>query len=161
MFGWREEEVIGNPLPTWPEHIAGESRSILQRVLGGERLTEVETHRKRKDGTVIDVLITAAPVRGSAGQVVGALGILTDITDRKKAAHEKELLRNQLYQAQKMEAVGQLAGGIAHDFNNILTAIVGSAFIASRQMDSDDPRKVYIDHIGTSAERAANLTQNL
>lgn len=62
------------------------------------------------------------------------LCVLRDISDRKKAEHEREIMLNQLSQVQKMEAVGSLAGGLAHDFNNILTGILGSSSLIEKQL---------------------------
>lgn len=109
---------------------------------------------KRKDGEAVDVLITAAAVRGSAGEIVAYRGTMRDVT----AQHR---LEEQLRHAQKMDAVGQLTGGIAHDFNNILTAIIGYGHLLQMRLDPDDPRRSYADHILASAERAAGLTQGL
>ena len=86
---------------------------------------------------------------------------LAGIMVRKKAEKEKEKLHGQLLQAQKMEAVGQLAGGIAHDFNNILTAIIGYGNLIKLQMEKDSTVSTYMKYILDSAERAAKLTQNL
>jgi two-component system cell cycle sensor histidine kinase/response regulator CckA len=60
-----------------------------------------------------------------------------------------------------MEAIGQLAGGVAHDFNNILTALIGYGNLLKMKMKEDDPLRLYVDHLLTSSERAASLTQNL
>lgn len=89
-----------------------------------------------------------------AGKPASMFGIAQDITDRKK-------LEAQLLQAQKMEAVGQLAGGIAHDFNNILTAIMGYGNILQMRMGKDSPLRPPVDNIIASAERAALLTHSL
>ena len=72
------------------------------------------------------------PLRDAAGNVTAAIEILNDITEKKR-------LENQLYQAQKMEAIGTLAGGVAHDFNNILSAIVGYTSLLQIKMRPDDP----------------------
>ncbi len=73
----------------------------------------------------------------------------------------REMMREQLLQAQKMEAVGRLAGGIAHDFNNILSAIIGYSELALLKMPKEDPLRKNVEIIHESANRAANLTQQL
>ncbi len=86
---------------------------------------------------------------------------LSGIIMRKKAEEEKEKLHDQLLQAQKMEAVGQLSGGIAHDFNNILTAIIGYGNLLKMEIEKDSTLSTYMKYILDSAERAAKLTQDL
>jgi PAS domain S-box-containing protein len=108
----------------------------------------------RKDGSVATVYSRGEVVHDEAGNPALLRGTLQDITERKK-------LEAQLLQAQKMEAVGQLAGGIAHDFNNILTAIIGYSSMVLMKMTKDDPLRQKLDNILASAGRAANLTQNL
>ena len=96
----------------------------------------------------------AVPFLNDAGEVDALLSITRDITERKA-------LEAQLFQAQKMEAVGHLAGGISHDFNNILTAIIGFASLVDMKMAADDPQRINLKHILSSAERAADLTRSL
>ncbi|MGE5892760.1 MAG: PAS domain-containing protein, partial [bacterium] len=98
--------------------------------------------------------LRAVPVKDEQGTVTGVVEVGRDITEHRK-------LEQQLRQAQKMEAIGQLAGGIAHDFNNILTAIIGYASLTQIKMTDDDPLQSNIEQIISSAERAANLTQSL
>jgi signal transduction histidine kinase len=88
-----------------------------------------EAKRLKKDGSLVDVSILAAPIIVE-GEQVGVYGIYRDITAQIKAQEEKDLLKAQLQHAQKMEAIGTLAGGIAHDFNNILAAITGYSELA-------------------------------
>jgi PAS domain S-box-containing protein len=100
-------------------------------------------------------------VRDSAGKVIFFFSFMRDIAQHKEADHERKKLESQLYQAQKMEAVGLLAGGVAHDFNNIITAITGYAHLLYMRMDVDDPLRHFSEQIIASSERAANLTQGL
>ena len=86
---------------------------------------------------------------------------LSGIIVRRQAEDERERMHAQLLQAQKMEAIGQLAGGIAHDFNNILTAMMGYAHILKTKMREDDPLRTYADHVLSLSDRAASLTQSL
>jgi PAS domain S-box-containing protein len=85
-----------------------------------------------------------------------------DVTEKRSAAQEKARLEEQLHQAQKMEAIGQLAGGIAHDFNNILGAISGYGDMILRKFGDGDPKlKRYAEMILSASERAADLTEKL
>ncbi|MEW6262881.1 MAG: PAS domain S-box protein [Thermodesulfobacteriota bacterium] len=85
----------------------------------------------------------------------------TDITDRKVAEEEKQKLQIQLYQSQKMEAVGILAGGIAHDFNNLLQAIQGYTEIMLLNISEKDPKRHNLKAIYQASERAAQLVRQL
>jgi PAS domain S-box-containing protein len=94
-------------------------------------------------------------------RVVNVISMLRDITERKESDAEKANLEAQLLQAQKMEAIGQLAGGVAHDFNNILTTIIGYGDLLRMKMEKDSPLRVYVDQILSSSQRAAQVTHSL
>jgi signal transduction histidine kinase len=85
----------------------------------------------------------------------------SEILERKLAEEENRNLEAQLFQSQKMEAVGQLAGGIAHEFNNILAAIIGYAGFLHMKMRKDDPLCAHVERITFSGQRAARLTRDL
>ena len=105
--------------------------------------------------------IRAEPVFDENNDLVGAMAIAQDITDRLKTEEEKERLESELLQAQKMEAVGRLAGGIAHDFNNLLTGILGNVSLAQINLDADSPVYSSLTEIRTASMRAAALTRQL
>jgi signal transduction histidine kinase/CheY-like chemotaxis protein len=98
--------------------------------------------------------VVSSPVFNASGEVTAAIEMVEDIT-------EKLSLESRCKQAQKMEAVGQLAGGVAHDFNNILTAIFGYSQLSLRKLQENDPVKAYVEEIMKASERAAVLTQSL
>lgn len=115
---------------------------------------DFEAVMKKKSGEKITVNITGNAVRNESGNVEAYRVILRDITRHKE-------LEEQLIQAQKMEAVGQLTGGIAHDFNNILMALMMYTETMMMKTGGEDPLRVNIEQIRKVTERAAALTKRL
>jgi two-component system, cell cycle sensor histidine kinase and response regulator CckA len=161
MFGWSKEETVGSVLPIVQAEDFEDFRANTNKILRGEMFVGVELQRRRKDGSFIDISISAAPLYGSSGEVKGIMSVASDLTQHKKLEAERSALESQLRQVQKMEAIGQLGGGVAHDFNNILSAIVGYSHLSLMQMDAGDPNRKNIEQILASADRAAVLTQRL
>ncbi|MDO8736988.1 MAG: ATP-binding protein, partial [Thermoleophilia bacterium] len=105
--------------------------------------------------------ITASPLRNADGQIIGGIEAAREVTERHQAEEEKESLRAQLLQAQKMEAVGRLAGGVAHDFNNVLGVIMGYSELAMREIPSGEPIHGHLEQIVDAARRSSDLTRQL
>ncbi|WP_074078423.1 PAS domain S-box protein [Microvirga massiliensis] len=97
LFGYTAAEVIGKPITLLiPPERHDEESMILARIRRGERLSQYETVRVRKDGTSIDISLTVSPVRGADGRIIGASKIARDITERKRAEMRRQLLVNEL-----------------------------------------------------------------
>ncbi len=150
MMGYDDRaEVIGKPVldfcaPAWKEKVRGYIRE--------GRETPYEAEGLRKDGSIIPGEMSARPARYRGRDV--RMVAIRDLTARKQ-------LEGQLRQAQKMEAVGQLAGGVAHDFNNLLTTIIASSELLALELGADPRHKESAEAIRRAAERGAELTRDL
>src|SRR5581483_3533861 len=120
-----------------------------------------EAWRVRKDGTRFWASVVIDPIRDDDGNLVGYAKVTRDITEKREAALKLEQTREQLFQAQKMEAIGQLTGGVAHDFNNLLTVIMGGADLAEGLIDENPKLKRLIGNMRHAAQRGQNLTKQL
>ncbi|HXE56661.1 MAG TPA: PAS domain S-box protein [Gemmatimonadales bacterium] len=92
LFGWAAEEVLGRPLPVVPPEREAEYARLRARVLGGDAFTGHETIRRRRDGSLVDVSISTAPLRGPDDRVRGLVAVYEDITERKRAEAERQRL---------------------------------------------------------------------
>ncbi len=123
-----------------------------QVIESGRPILDLEEHMTRPDGTRAALLTSKVPLLDARGEVVGILGVYTDITDRKR-------LEEQFRQAQKLEAVGRLAGGVAHDFNNLLTVIRGNAELLAPSFKGADA--ALLDDLILASDRATALVRQL
>lgn len=93
MFGYSAEEMIGQSISKLiPEERIGEEQDIMSKVRAGERLSHFETVRRRKDGRLIDIVVSISPVRTAGGKVVGASKVARDISETKRTARSDQLL---------------------------------------------------------------------
>ncbi|WP_017717886.1 PAS domain S-box protein [Kamptonema formosum] len=128
IFGWSSQEVKGRPLRVVPEDKLDELTGVLETVFQGEAVTGWETQRRRKDGTLIDVCISTAPLRDAKGKIAGAMGIISDITERKTLERERERLIEQLRrETEDLAALSAVtASGISTlNLEELLDALLG------------------------------------
>ena len=153
-FGKPQAEWLGKyDADVWPDDIAKRLRANDMTVLAGERVVELEEMVPTPDGKPHFWLVFKFPFHEPSGKRVLA-GMAIDTTDRKQ-------LENQLRQAQKMEAIGQLAGGVAHDFNNLLTVISGYSELLQHHLSADETLRKHAEQIKSAGDRASALTRQL
>ncbi|HEY5061409.1 MAG TPA: PAS domain S-box protein, partial [Gemmatimonadaceae bacterium] len=155
LLGWTAADVIGT---CDAQMIPGERmtayRQFRDDVLRGVPGLHAETRRLRKGGTELDVSTSMSVLRDRSGTPSGFVLVMTDVSERKR-------LEAQFRQAQKMEAVGQLAGGVAHDFNNLLTVITGYGQLLQCGLAPDSKFQSDIAEVLGASEKAAKLTRQL
>ena len=135
-------------------------RAVDTRVLTEGCSVEAEEVAMVADGLHTYVSVKA-PLLHPAGKPYGLCGISTDITERKRAEAALRQTEAELRQAQKMEAIGNLAGGVAHDFNNLLTVILGFSEFLALKLGPDHPAHHELAAIEEAGQRAVALTRQL
>ena len=161
--GYTAEEAVGRHFShfyTEEDQKKGEPERNLEIA---RRIGRVEREglRQRKDGTTFWAHVVIDAIRDETGQLIGYAKITRDISEKVEAQKALTKTREELFQAQKMEAIGQLTGGIAHDFNNLLMAIMGSLEILRKRMPDDPALRPLLDNALQGAERGAALTQRM
>jgi PAS domain S-box-containing protein len=154
LFGYTAAQVIGYPYPLVLPKEQEEFNDRLRRLSSGEVLRNLASHRRHRDGTSIDTSSSASAFYDAAGSL---LGIIFAIEDTR----ERNAVQNQLRQAQKMEAIGQLTGGLAHDFNNLLGVILGNLDLLAEKFETGDEEKELTEAAIQAALRGAELIRQL
>ena len=161
--GYRPQEIIGTHFSTFytaEDREAGLPETALG-IARAEGRFEREGWRVRKDGTRFWASVVIDAIRDEEGHVLGFAKITRDITEKMETQRALEQAREELFQSQKMEAIGQLTGGIAHDFNNLLMAVLGSLEILKKRMPQDLSLISLVDNAMQGAQRGAALTQRM
>lgn len=162
MTGFAREEALGEStirMQLWrrPE----ERSSLIEMLRRDGQARNIEAEFTTKSGEVITCLTSGEFIELGGSTFI--LSTTRDITDEKRAQRERELLSAQLYEAQKLKAVGQLTSGIAHDFNNILSSVIGYAELATETVQASEaqPLQKYLGEIRRASYRARDLVAQL
>lgn len=150
LYGYRADEVLGKPvLVTVPSDRVHESRSHFERLTKGEPVESYQTERRRKDGSLVSVMLSVSPLRDRNGLVIGASAIARDITSQIRA--EQALQRSE-----KLATAGRLTAAIAHEINNPLEAITNLLYLARR-----DPARAdqHLEMAEREVQRIADIAQ--
>jgi PAS domain S-box-containing protein len=122
MLGWKADEIIGKQLPI--AHDSSHDWSeLVGKLAAGASLVHIETKQVRQDGSVMDALVSGAPIRNSTGQAQEFIGVIADSTELK-------LAKEALIRTEKLSAAGRLAASIAHEINNPLEAVTNLLYLA-------------------------------
>jgi len=168
LTGYRAEEVQGWPLSrTLTEESLLLARRRISNLLAAEEAEQnandnhVVYDQIRKDGSTIPTEVRARILRDPTTGKPLLLSVARDISERQSSEKEREDLQLQLYQAQKLEAIGILAGGVAHDFNNLLSVIMSYTDFVVDKLSADDARRSDLLEVQKASERAAELVRQL
>lgn len=154
MLGYTELDLLMRNLQTeiFAEPVKYEA--FLARLHGKNSCQGFETHWLRQNREIVNVSLSGRAVCDASGKILYLDFFAESIGERKE-------LEEQFRQAQKMQAVGQLAGGIAHDFNNLLTVILGQAELIDEAILNHEAARARLKEIREAAERATDLTSQL
>lgn len=160
---WYKDEmpVVGRKCHQCYQHSNDVCQNCPARRALESGMTEMAIIERPASSAVRWVEVYCYPLSDEKGVITGVVEFIRNISERVEAEKEKELLRNQLEQAQKMESIGRLTGGVAHDFNNILSAINGNAELLLMDIEDDHPFHKGLETIFNAGQRAARLTEQL
>jgi PAS domain S-box-containing protein len=140
LFGYAADEAVGQNITLIiPPDRRDEERAIVERLTRGERVDHFETVRMRKDGSLLDVVLTISPMKDAAGRIVGASKLARDITERKLAEEALREAQANLARVSRVTTMGELTASLAHEIKQPMTAAVTDARTCLRWLDRDDP----------------------
>ncbi len=154
LFGYDDaDELRRTRIPNLYENKADRDRHVATIKAKGFT-QDYAVNLRKKDGSIINTLITSVPRKDEQGRIVSYQGIIKDVTKEKR-------LQERLFRAEKMEALGMLAGGVAHDLNNVLGILIGYSELLLMDVEESHPTRSPLLHIKQASERAAAIVQDL
>lgn len=162
MHGYEVFELLGYDLDIFhtPEQMRSQVEPLLER-LRSEGAQQAEIEHRRRGGDVFPTWQTATLLQGPEGEAIGFVFIVRDLTERRAAEEERQRLEAKVREVEKLESLGRLAGRVANDYNNMLTGILVNAGLVSQELDPESDLAQRLRHIEASAERAAEISDEL
>lgn len=160
-YGLRAADLKGKSLAEIfaPEEAEQRLAKTLRVIETGERFHE-EYRLEFPSGEVWHEA-TVAPMRDSSGAVTAVVGILHDVTARKRAEQERNRLREKVHRAEKLESLGILAGGVAHDFGSLMRGVLENTRLVLKELPADSPVRRRTANIEQAVKQAYDLSQSL
>ncbi len=144
MLGWKAEEIIGKQLPVAPNS-SHDWSELVSKLSAGASLVHIETKQLKEDGSIMDALVSGAPIHSAAGPAQEFIGVIADSTEIK-------LAKDALIRTEKLSAAGRLAASIAHEINNPLEAVTNLLYLARSSPDKAQ------DFLAMADEELARVT---
>jgi PAS domain S-box-containing protein len=163
ITGYDTEELKGLNYKKYSSQLVSESMfNVFHQIFRTKKpIMAADFEIIAKDGNVLQIDLSAAPIIDDNGKVIGFRGLMRDVSERNRVELEKRKLEKKLQQAQKMKAIGTLAGGVAHDLNNILSGIVSYPDLILMDLPNNSPLIGPIQTIRESGKKAAAIVQDL
>ena len=154
ILGYEQNEIIRKKVHLLYSNGIEDAKIIMRELTAKGELRHHDLTMIRKDGTLVDITLSASFLRSEKGEVIGTLGMYRDITEKKK-------LEAQLERARRLEGLGTLAGGVAHNFNNLLMGIQGNVSLILLETDATHPHYKRLKSIEGLVKNGAKLTGQL
>ena len=160
MFGWSAAEVLGRPLPVVPPERETEYRGLVRDVLAGRAFTDFHTARRRRDGSLVEVSVSTAPLHDAEGRAIGLVAVYTDISERLRAL-DHQRAREAAEAANR--AKSQFLANMSHELRTPLNAIIGFSELLEDQTfgELNERQRKYVNNILTSGRHLLDLVNDI
>jgi len=161
IFGWKEEEVVGGPLPIIPPGEIGSFRDLFGRAMGGEPLYNVEVVRTRNDGRAVHISLSSAPLYRADGALTGIMAMANDVTDRRRA--EEALARAKEQAEEANRAKSDFLARMSHELRTPLNSVIGFTKVLLKNRDGNltETDTTYLSRIAANGEHLLALINDI